>query len=179
MADYLLSESKVFHLHKEEFLACFYDIAFSASVSRKFPGQFQLSLREKSKVPENVHRRCFWGYIWEQKVLSRQRVGKRKGLGVCTANWESAQQGTESIAWPFPDHFPFVTAKSQIWHVGSLPFTLTFASCCFCSLKGYSLYTTAGLKEPCSSAWMLNRSAFVQGNIWTLSTCEWLQERRN
>ena len=37
----------------------------------------------------------------------------------------------------------------------------------------------ACLREPCPSAWMLNRSAFVQGNIRSLSTCGWLQERRN
>ena len=73
-----------------------------------------------------------------------------------------------------------VTGKSQIWlHVGSVSFTLTFASRCFCSLKGYCLYIMACLREPCPSAWMLNQGAFVQGNIPTLSTCGWLQERRN
>ena len=69
-----------------------------------------------------------------------------------------------------------VTGKSQIWqHVGSV--SLTFASRYFCSLKGYCLYIMACLEEPCPYAWMLNQSAFVQGNIWTLSTCGWLQER--
>ena len=73
-----------------------------------------------------------------------------------------------------------VTGKSQIWlHVGSVSFTLTFAFCCFCSLKGYSLYLMACLWEPCPSAWMLNQSAFVQRNIRNLSACGWLQERRN
>ena len=70
-----------------------------------------------------------------------------------------------------------VTGKSQIWlHVGPVSFTLTFAFCCFCSLKGYCLYIMACLGEPCPSAWMLNQSAFVQGNIRTLSICGWLQE---
>ena len=31
----------------------------------------------------------------------------------------------------------------------SVSFTLIFASRCFCSLKGYCLYTMAYLREPC------------------------------
>ena len=34
-------------------------------------------------------------------------------------------------------------------HVGSVSFTLTFAFCCFCLLKGYSLYIMTCLGEPC------------------------------
>ena len=61
------------------------------------------------------------------------------------------------------------TEKSQIGlHVGFVSFTLTFASRCFCSLRGYCLYIMAFLGEPFPSAWMLNQSAFVQGNIRTL-----------
>ena len=74
----------------------------------------------------------------------------------------------------------YVTGKSEIWlHVGSVSFSLTFAFSCFCSLKGYYLYIMACLGEPSPSAWMLNQSAFVQGNNRNLSTCGWLQERRN
>ena len=63
-------------------------------------------------------------------------------------------------------------------NVGSVSFTLTFASHCSCSLKGYCLYIMACLGEPCPSAWMLHQSAFVQGNIQTLSTCGMLQEKK-
>ena len=63
----------------------------------------------------------------------------------------------------------FVTGKSQTGlHVGSVCFTLTSAFRCFCALKGYCLYIMACLGKPCPSAWMLNQSAFVQGNIGTL-----------
>ena len=56
----------------------------------------------------------------------------------------------------------FIIGKSQFWlHVGSISFTLTFASHCFCSLQGYSPYITVCLREPCPSAWKLNQNAFV------------------
>ena len=52
-----------------------------------------------------------------------------------------------------------VTGKNKIWlHVGSVSFTLTFASCCFLFTV---LYIMACLREPCLSAWMLNQSAFA------------------
>lgn len=50
------------------------------------------------------------------------------------------------------------------------------ACCGFCSLKGYSPCTLARLGKPCPAARILNQGAFVQGDIWILSTCEWLRE---
>ena len=49
---------------------------------------------------------------------------------------------------------------------GSISFTLTFASCCFRSLKGYCPYIMACHGEPCPSAWMLNQNAFVQDLVY-------------
>ena len=54
--------------------------------------------------------------------------------------------------------------------VESVSFILTSASSCVCLLKGYCLYIMACLREQCPSAWMLNQSAFVQGNSLILST---------
>ena len=48
---------------------------------------------------------------------------------------------------------------------GSISFTLTFASCCFRSLKGYCPYIMACHGEPCPSAWMLNQNVFVQDPV--------------
>ena len=45
----------------------------------------------------------------------------------------------------------FLTGKNGL-HVGFVSFTLTIASHCFCSLKGYCLYIMAFLREPCPSA---------------------------
>jgi len=47
-----------------------------------------------------------------------------------------------------------VTGKNKIWlYVGSVSFTLTFSTHCFCSLQGHCLYIMACLREPCTSAW--------------------------
>ena len=47
-----------------------------------------------------------------------------------------------------------VTGKNKTWlHVGSVSFTLTFSTHCFCSLQGHCLYIMACLREPCTSAW--------------------------
>ena len=58
----------------------------------------------------------------------------------------------------------YVRGKNWL-HVGSVSFTLTFASHCFCSLKRYCPYIMASLGEPCPSAWILNQSTFVQDPV--------------
>ena len=58
------------------------------------------------------------------------------------------------------DHYAI--GKSKIWlQVGSVSFTLIFASPCFCSLQGYCLYKMACLWELWPSAWILNQSTFL------------------
>ena len=49
---------------------------------------------------------------------------------------------------------------------GSISFTLTFASCCFRSLKGYCPYIMACHGEPCPSAWVLSQNASVQDLVY-------------
>lgn len=150
MADDLFSKSKVFHLHKEEFLACFYEIALSASVSRKFPGQFQVSLREKSKVPENVHRRCFWRHIWEQKVLSRQS-GKREGARSLHSQLRVSTGRYQIHHLTFPCSFSLSNSEEPNLTCGIAFFN--FNLCILLLLLAERiLYTIAGLREPCSSA---------------------------
>ena len=65
-----------------------------------------------------------------------------------------------------------VSGKNKIWlHVGSVPFTLTFAFHCFCSLEGYCLYGMPCFGEPFPSDWILNQNAFIQRNLLNLSIC--------
>ena len=62
-------------------------------------------------------------------------------------------------------HSVVVTGKNKIWpHVESVSFTLTFASCCSCSLKGYYPHIMACLREP-FSAWMLNQITFAKDSV--------------
>lgn len=48
--------------------------------------------------------------------------------------------------------------------------------CFFYFKPAYSPRTLARLGKPCPAARILNQGAFVQGDIWILSTCEWLRE---
>ena len=69
--------------------------------------------------------------------------------------------------------------EEQNLSIGAVSFTLTFASCCFCSLKGYRLYHNGLPRGTLSLCLNAKPSAFVQGNILTLFTCGWLQEGIN
>ena len=69
--------------------------------------------------------------------------------------------------------------EEQNLTIGAVSFTLTFASCCFCSLKGYCLYHNGLPRGTLSLCLNAKPSAFVLGNILTLFTCGWLQEGRN
>ena len=51
----------------------------------------------------------------------------------------------------------------------------SFASCCFCSLKGHCPYLTACLGKPAPLPECLTKMLLFR----SLSTCEWLQEGRN
>ena len=58
---------------------------------------------------------------------------------------------------------PPTTAGKNWLRDGSVSFTLTCASRCFGSLKGYCPHIMACLREPCLSAWMLNQNTFPSG----------------
>ena len=67
----------------------------------------------------------------------------------------------------FPQSLACVTERNWL-HVGSVSFTLTFASHFFCSLKRHCPYIMACLGEPSPSAWSLNQNPFVQDpeHLW-------------
>ena len=99
------------------------------------------------------------------------------GYGVSTIEWSFYINYLEFCAGDlsiFCDLYVCIYITERNWlHAGSVSLTLTFASCCFCSLKGYCPYIMACFRIPCPFAWMLNQNAFIQDPI-----CLWVDTRK-
>ena len=118
--------------------------------------------------------KCGWQWLSQEEVLSHQET-KELASEPSLETWPREQKKELCSLQEKPGKVFLgprnkntsikVTGKNWL-RVRPVSFTLTFASRCFCSVKGYCPYKIACLREPSPSARMLNQNTFVQDHVY-------------